>query len=90
LSLTPEQRRLRASVAAHVQWASEPDRSARTKAARDGLLAKYEREVDPDGKLPPEERRRRAEHLRKAHMARMALASSRARAAKKGGGHAPT
>lgn len=90
MPLTPEQRRLRASVAAHVQWASEPDRSARTKAARDGLLAKYEREVDPDGKLPPEERRRRAEHLRKAHMARMALASSRARAAKKGGADAPT
>ena len=86
MSLTPQQRRLRAQVAAHVQWASEPDRSARTKAARDGLLAKFEAEADPDGRLPAEERRRRAEHLRKAHMARMALASSRARAARKGGG----
>jgi hypothetical protein len=53
------------------------------------LLAKFEAEADPDGRLPDEERRRRAEHLRKAHMARMALASSRARAARKGGAHGP-
>jgi hypothetical protein len=39
--------------------------------------------------MPAEERARRAEHLRKAHMARMALAASRARSRrKKGGGEA--
>lgn len=42
-------------------------------------MAKFEREVDPDGVLSPEERARRAEHLRKAHFQRLALKSARAR-----------
>jgi len=42
-------------------------------------LDRFEREVDPDGVLPPEERRRRAEHARKAYFLRLALASSKAR-----------
>jgi hypothetical protein len=50
------------------------------------MLAKFEREVDPDGVLPAKERRRRAENARQAHMQRMALASSKARAARKAGG----
>lgn len=81
--LTPEQRRLRASIAAHVQWAGESDPTARTQAGRDGMLAKFAREVDPAGRLPEQERLRRAEHLRKAHMKRLALASSKARSARK-------
>jgi hypothetical protein len=88
--LTPEQRALRAEIGAHEKWAREPDRPAATAKARRGFLAKLEAEVDPGGVLPPEERARRAEHLRQAHMKRMALASSRARAAKKGGGDAAT
>jgi hypothetical protein len=86
--MTPEQRRLRASLAAHELWAKEPDRSARTAAARRAFLAKLEREVDPQGILPPEERARRVENLRQAHMKRMALAASRARRRKKGGDEA--
>jgi hypothetical protein len=35
--------------------------------------------VDPDGALPEQERCRRAEHARKAHMAGLALKSSQAR-----------
>ncbi|MGO9205037.1 MAG: hypothetical protein ACLQBX_02410 [Candidatus Limnocylindrales bacterium] len=50
-----------------------------TKAARAAFEAKFEREVDPDGVLPLEERRRRAEMARKAHYARLALASAQAR-----------
>jgi hypothetical protein len=87
--LTPEQRALRAEIAVHEKWAREPDRTAATAKARRGFLAKLEAEVDPAGVLPPEERARRVEHLRLAHMKRMALASSRARAAKKGGAHGP-
>ena len=82
-SLTPEQRRLRAQVAAHVQWAKEPDPSARTAGARKAFMERFEREADPDGVLDPAERARRAEHLRRAYFTRLALASSRAR--KKGG-----
>lgn len=42
-------------------------------------MAKFEREVDPDGVLPPDERARRAEHKRRAYFQRLALKSARAR-----------
>jgi hypothetical protein len=83
LSLTPEQRAMRASIAAHTRWAKEPDPPARTATARRAFLERFEREADPDGVLDPGERTRRAEHLRRAYFTRLALASSRAR--KKGG-----
>ena len=86
----PQERRLRAEIGAHEKWAREPDRPAATAKARRAFLAKLEAEVDPAGVLPPEERARRVEHKRQAHMKRMALASSRARAAKKGGAHGQT
>ena len=35
-----------------------------TKAAREAFMARFEREVDPDGTLAPEERARRAEAAR--------------------------
>jgi hypothetical protein len=81
--LTPAQTRLRASAAAHVQWSKTPDRTARTQAARDGFLRRFEIEVDPLSQLDPTERARRAEHARKAWMLRLALRSSRARAARR-------
>jgi hypothetical protein len=42
-------------------------------------MAKFEREVDPDNSLPPAERAKRAEHLRKAYFQRLALKSARSR-----------
>jgi hypothetical protein len=80
--LTPEQRVLRARIAAHAQWANTPDRTARMTAANAGRFARFEREVDPEGRLDPEERRRRAKHAEQAHMLRLALKSSKARAAR--------
>ena len=77
-SLTPEQRSLRARIAAHEKWA-HTDPVAGTANARQAFLARFEAQVDPDGVLPEPERRRRAEHARKAHFARLALASARAR-----------
>lgn len=74
--------RLRASIAAHESWSRTPDRSARTAPARAALMAKFEREVDPDGTLPPDERARRAEHKRKAYFGRLALKSAKARRAR--------
>lgn len=71
--------RLRASIAAHESWARTDDRSARTANARAALMAKFEREADPDGTLLPAERARRAEHLRKAHFQRLALKSAQSR-----------
>ncbi|MGH8917627.1 MAG: hypothetical protein ACRDZY_18015, partial [Acidimicrobiales bacterium] len=48
-----------------------------------GLQARFQRDVDPDGALSPGERARRAESARRAHMQRLALASAKARGARK-------
>jgi hypothetical protein len=86
--LTPEQRVLRSRAAAHVQWSREADPRARTATARKAFLDRFDREVDPDGVLTPQERARRASHARRAYFARLALASSKARKARKRGGGA--
>ena len=80
--MTPEQRSLRARIAAHSRWATQ-DRREGTAAARAAFADRFEREVDPDGTLPRDERLRRAESARKAYFARLALASSRARQERK-------
>jgi hypothetical protein len=73
---------------AHESWANTSDRAARTKPARDAMLARFEREVDPDGALDPAERARRAEHKRKAYFQRLAMKSARARRRRAAGGDA--
>ncbi len=50
-----------------------------TAAARRAFLDRFDREADPDGILPSEERARRARHLRKAYFTRLALRSAKAR-----------
>ena len=83
--MTPGERTLRARAAAYAMHAKHGSQ----KAARKGqaaLLAKFELQVDPDGLLTPEDRRRRALLARRAHMARLALASARSRRAKRGDG----
>ncbi len=72
-------RSLIARLAAHESWANTDDPSARTAPARRPLLDRFERQVDPDGVLQPEERARRAGHARKAYFARLALRSAQAR-----------
>jgi hypothetical protein len=73
--------RLIAQIAANESWARCPDRSARTLSARRAFLGRFEREVDPDGTLSPEERQRRADSAMRAHMQRLALKSAQRRAA---------
>lgn len=73
---------LRHEIAAHESWARTTDRSARTRAARQGLEAKFEREVDPDGVMSPADRAKAIESARKAHYRRLALKSAEARRAK--------
>jgi hypothetical protein len=72
-------RQLIGSIGAHESWARTKDRTARTAPARQAFNDRFEREVDPDNILTPEERAIRAAHLRKAHFQRMALASAKAR-----------
>lgn len=68
---TAAERRLAASAAAHESWANTTDRTARTAKARAALDQKF---LDQAGGDPV-----RAEHLRKAHFARLALKSAQAR-----------
>ena len=76
---TPENRSLVSRIAAHEKWARTPDATAATAPARAAFLDRFEREVDPEGVLAPQERARRAEHARKAYFTRLALKSARAR-----------
>lgn len=77
--MTPAQR---GRIGAHVSWARTEDRVARLQPARDGFEARFEREVDPDGVLPPEERAKRALNAKRAYMQRLAVSSAKARARK--------
>ena len=72
-------RRLRSSIAANSRWAHEADRSAATSPGRAAFMAKFEREVDPDHRLTPEERAKRVENAIKAHFSSLALKSAKAR-----------
>lgn len=78
MPLTPEQRTLRAQVAGNTTHARN-DSSAIAARAREGVARRFLDEVDPDRTLPPEERERRARHALRAHMARLAFESSKAR-----------
>ena len=78
--LTPRQRSLRASIAAHARWAGE-DPAANAVRGQAGLRARFDREVrEAEPGLSEAEYARRSEHAYRANMARVALASSKARA----------
>lgn len=74
---------LKARLAAHALHAKVSDPAAHTSPARAAFLSRFEREVDPDGVLAPEERARRAEHAKKAYFLKLALASREARKKKR-------
>jgi hypothetical protein len=86
--LSPVERTLRAQLAAHTMHAKHDARKT-TANGRAAFLARFEAEVDPDGTLPPEERRRRAEHARSAYFTRLALAAVKARRRRRDGGVIP-
>jgi hypothetical protein len=76
--LTPEQRSLRASIAANTSWANTPDRSARTEKARRANLDRFYRMV-PAEITDPAQRAKAAENLKRAHYQRMAFRSAQVR-----------
>jgi hypothetical protein len=81
-ALTPEARSLRARIGAHALHARYDSRETTAKG-RAKWNERFLDEVDPDRILPEPERLRRAEHARSAYMAKLALRSARARAARK-------
>jgi hypothetical protein len=78
IELDREEMRARGRIGAHVTH-SRHDARELTAPARQAFLSRFAQQVDPDGVLAPEERGRRAAHALKAHMARLTLASARAR-----------
>ncbi len=74
----PHLRRLVASKAANTRWAFE-DPTVQSERARAAIEARFAQLVDPDGKLEPAERARRAARAKKAHYQGLALKSVQAR-----------
>jgi hypothetical protein len=79
---TPEQRILAGRIGG-LSLHAQVDSRVHTEPARRAFLSRFDREVDPDGTLPPAERARRAELARRAYFTRLALESSKARGARK-------
>jgi hypothetical protein len=75
---TPSERSRRARLGAYTLHSRHDSRKTTAKA-RATFLSRFEREVDPDGILSPEERSRRAEYAKKAYFTRLAQKSARSR-----------
>jgi hypothetical protein len=82
VSLTANERRLRAWLAAQTKW-SRANGVDGTAKARATFFASFLDEVDPERELPKAERLRRAESARSAYFTRLAFLSARARRQRK-------
>jgi hypothetical protein len=82
MAMTPEQRAARARIAALTRWSREDPKEHIAMMNRQ-FRERFEKQVDPDGVLPDEERRRRAEVARKLFYQKLAFKSSRARSRKR-------
>ena len=78
----PSEQSLRGRIGAHLLHATHDSRRL-TAPAREAFLASFERQVDPEGCLTADERRRRAAHARAAYFARLARRSAIVRAKRK-------
>lgn len=84
MTASPGERRLQAKAAAYTRWAHTTNRTAATAAAREGLMRKFENQVDPAGLLAPAERRAQAIRARHAYYATLAAKSAAARRKRSG------
>lgn len=78
MALNSEQRSTNARIGAFAQHAAHDTRET-TKAARAAFLDRFERQVDPDGQLDPQERRKRAEAAKRAYFTKLGKKSGEAR-----------
>ena len=67
-------------MAAHTMHAAHDPRDT-TRRAREAFMTRFERQVDPDGRLSIAERQRRAESAKKAYFTGLAIKSAKARRA---------
>lgn len=80
LTMTPEQRRLRAQIAANARWSKARARENQAAAAREAIYTRLAREVDPDYLLPPDQRAALMRAAGRRMSARMNAAKARKRA----------
>jgi hypothetical protein len=83
--MLPKTKNLPQQIAANTRWSKE-DPTRQGEILRAGLERRFLDEVDPNRELSDGERIRRAESARKAFYQRLALASAKARRARKTGG----
>ncbi len=74
--MTPTERALRARIGA---YAFHAQGRTNTVPGRKAFMARFEKEVDPDGVLPEAERQKRAEAAKKLYFARLALKRAKLR-----------
>ncbi len=72
--MTPAELSAYGRLGAHTSWAKTADRAQRTAPARAAFMARFERQVDPDGTLAPEVRAQMADSAMRAHMERLRIA----------------
>ena len=80
--MTPEQRRLRAQIAANARWSRHMAREDQSSAARAAIFTQLEREVDPDGQLSPDDRAVLVKAAARRLSAQLNAAKARKRAAR--------
>jgi hypothetical protein len=78
--VTPEQRRLRAKIAANKRWSQHTAREDQAAAARSAFFARLERQVDPEGELLPDGRAALVKAAAREHSTRLNAAKARKRA----------
>jgi len=83
--MNPAERSLIAKIAAHESWARTTDPAARTAPARRAATDRFRKEIDEKYPGATEaQRAAMAESARKAYMLRLAIASAKARRARRG------
>jgi hypothetical protein len=83
--LPPKHRSLIGKVGANIRWAktTKDERRAATAPATAAREAGWARKADPEGRMTAAELADAVDRLKKAHYARMQLASARARIARR-------
>ncbi|MBX7264955.1 hypothetical protein KIF24_02040 [Micromonospora sp. Llam7] len=84
-ALPASQRSLAGAIGVLHRWArtTSEQRTAALGPANEGRRRRLEQQADPEGVLSPEDLAAAVDRLRRAHMRKAALASAKARAARK-------
>lgn len=85
----PVERQITARIGAHARWANTTDRKGALAPARRGMDARFEREVDPDGVMDLETRKKLARNAKSRYYAQLQLKAAKARSAR-AAGHSET